>query len=353
MKEGRHNMKIKRIAQIMVAAMAFMVSGMVANAEGLNKDITKEELVKNTQETMSQVKVVQSKISVSVLMNVTASTDSNTGISYVDMGTEKMWLDQNAKIQYTYSSTTKKYEFEPISDSDEQTVNDMVNTTKVSEDYTYDGIKSFGGVECYKLTGAVSEKDAASPTKVELYVGEDYKVVGAITTYSSLPIICYFSYPESVTIPDEVKQKATLADGYTLEQGKVTYQVTYVKNKPVLYVVSALNVGKKATVADTIKICGKQYKVYGIRSGAFYNNKKLRSVTIGKNVVAIEKNAFYGCKKLNTVKIKSSKVTKIGSKAFYGTAKKLKVKVPKKKISKYKKLLKKSKVSAKLTVVKN
>jgi hypothetical protein len=46
-------------------------------------------------------------------------------------------------------------------------------------------------------------------------------------------------------------------------------------------------------------------------------------------------------------------VTKIGSKAFYGTAKKLKVKVPKKKISKYKKLLKKSKVSAKLTVVKN
>jgi hypothetical protein len=70
-------------------------------------------------------------------------------------------------------------------------------------------------------------------------------------------------------------------------------------------------------------------------------------------VVAIEKNAFYGCKKLNTVKIKSSKVTKIGSKAFYGTAKKLKVKVPKKKISKYKKLLKKSKVSAKLTVVKN
>jgi hypothetical protein len=346
-------MRLIKNARMIIAAIAVMMCGMVVNAEELNKNITKEELVQNTQQVMSQVKVVKTDINVSMLMNLTASTDANTGISYVDMGTEKMWIDQNAKIQYTYSSTTKKYEFEPVSDSDEQTVNELVSTTQVSQDYTYEGIKTFNGVQCYELKGNVSEKDATSPTTVELYIGADYKVIGAITNYENLPIVCSFSYPESVTIPDEVKQKATLADGYTLEQGKVNYQVTYVKNKPVLYVVSALNIGKKATVADTIKICGKQYKVYGIRSGAFYNNKKLRSVTIGKNVVAIEKNAFYGCKKLNTVKIKSSKVTKIGSKAFYGAAKNLTVKVPKKKISKYKKLIEKSKVSSTLKVSKN
>jgi hypothetical protein len=349
-------MRLIKNARMIIAAIAVMMCGMVVNAEELNQNITKEELVQNTQQVMSQVKVYQADIKMITLMStidMTASSDVNTGITYVDMGTEKMWIDQNAKIQYTYSSTTKRYEFEPVSDSDEQTVNEMVSSTQVSQDYTYEGIKTFNGVQCYELKGNVSEKDAVSSTEVELYIGADYKVIGAVTNYNGIKIICSFSYPESVTIPDEVKQKATIADMYQVTKGKVNYQVSYVKNKPVIYVVASPNVGKTVNIADTIKIYGKQYKVYGIRSTAFYGNTKLRSVTIGKNVTVIEKNAFRGCKKLSGVNIKSTKVTKIGSKAFYGAAKNLTVKVPKKKISKYKKLIEKSKVSSTLKVAKN
>ena len=37
-------------------------------------------------------------------------------------------------------------------------------------------------------------------------------------------------------------------------------------------------------------------------SSLFKNNKKLTSVTIGKNITKVGKNAFKGCKKLKTIK---------------------------------------------------
>jgi hypothetical protein len=98
---------------------------------------------------------------------------------------------------------------------------------------------------------------------------------------------------------------------------------------------------KSVVIPATVKLNGVSYKVTSVAAGAFKNNKKLISVTIGKNVTKIGQKAFYKCTKLKTVTIKSKKLKSIGSSAFKGIAKNSKIKIPKSKYSKYKKLLRK------------
>ncbi len=104
---------------------------------------------------------------------------------------------------------------------------------------------------------------------------------------------------------------------------------------------------KSVNVPDTVTVSGKKYKVTSIKANAFKNNKKLTSVTIGKNVKSIGKNAFNGCKKLKKVTVKSTVLKSIGAKAFAKGSKKITVTVPKKKAKAYKKMFKKSGISKK------
>ncbi len=154
------------------------------------------------------------------------------------------------------------------------------------------------------------------------------------------------------------------------------------------------------TVPNSVKINGVDCKVTSIAAGAFTNNKKLTSVTIGdqiekigenafsgcsnlktvtlgKNVTEIEKKAFYkntslkkitipasikkigasafqGAKKLKTITIKTKKLTKktVGKNAFKQIHAKAKIKVPASKVQAYKKLLKSKGLSSKVSVKK-
>ena len=94
------------------------------------------------------------------------------------------------------------------------------------------------------------------------------------------------------------------------------------------------------SIPETVKNTDGEYKIVGIKANAFKNSKKLKTVTIGKNVTSIEKNAFSGCKKLNKVTINSSK-TKFGKNVFKNIKKNAKFYVPKKKLNTYIKSLKK------------
>lgn len=67
--------------------------------------------------------------------------------------------------------------------------------------------------------------------------------------------------------------------------------------------------------------------------------KKLKKVTIGKNIAKIGANAFSGNKNLKTITVKSANIKSVGAKAFKGISKKAKIKVPKSKLKAYKKLL--------------
>ena len=111
---------------------------------------------------------------------------------------------------------------------------------------------------------------------------------------------------------------------------------------------------KKVSIPATITVKGVKYKVTAVSKNAFKNNKKVKQVTIDKNVKNIGKNAFYGCKNLKKVIIKTTKLTKktVGKNAFKGIHKKATIKVPKKKLNAYKKLLKNAGISKSVKVVK-
>ncbi len=105
----------------------------------------------------------------------------------------------------------------------------------------------------------------------------------------------------------------TLTDSVTNGEYTVTSDGT--ANGTVTYSAPAKKSVTSVTVPDTVKIKGKKYKVTAIKANAFKNNKKLKKITIGKNIKAIGKKAV--------------------------------VKVPKKKKKAYKKILKKRGINGK------
>lgn len=186
-------------------------------------------------------------------------------------------------------------------------------------------------------------------------------------------------------VQDPITQSpAVPAKGSILTSKTQTYKVT-AQGLEVAYV----STGSKAAavkIPAAVKINGYTYKVTSIEAGAFKNNKKMTSVTIGKNVSAIGKAAFSGCGKLKKVTlgnkvtsigasafagckalksaalgtgikkigkeafkgdsrltkitIKSARLSSVGKNAFKGINAKAKIKVPKKQLTKYRKLLK-------------
>ncbi len=106
------------------------------------------------------------------------------------------------------------------------------------------------------------------------------------------------------------------------------------------------------TVPDTITVDGVTYKVISISKDAFKGNKKLKKVTIGKNVTKINANAFNGCKNLKTVTVKSTQIKTVGRNAFKGINAKAKIKVPKSKLKYYKELFAKKGLKSTVKIVK-
>lgn len=124
--------------------------------------------------------------------------------------------------------------------------------------------------------------------------------------------------------------------------GNLQYKITKAHElKGTVMVVKAKNKKQKTiTVPNTVIINGYTFKVTTIGSKAFYNNKKLKKVTIGANITTIGKKAFQNCKKLKTITVKSKKVKSVKSSAFKNIHKNAKIKLPKmskKKFNKYKK----------------
>jgi uncharacterized repeat protein (TIGR02543 family) len=124
--------------------------------------------------------------------------------------------------------------------------------------------------------------------------------------------------------------------------GKFQYKVTKPDSKigEVTLIKPTSSKAAKAAVPQTVKINGRTFKVTAIGAKAFKNNKRLRSVTIGKNVKSIGAQAFSGCTKLKTVNIKGTNLKRIGANAFKNTSKSIVIKAPKSKLKTYKKLLK-------------
>ena len=146
----------------------------------------------------------------------------------------------------------------------------------------------------------------------------------------------------SVSVGTKITDKKT-GNIYKVTSSRSSSQtVAFIGNK----------VKTSVTIPTTIKIKGATYKVTEISTNAFKNNRKLKKVVIGQNIVRIGKNAFYGCKKLTAITIKSSRLTlkNIGKNAFKNTSPKATVKVPKKQKALYNQILKKRGLNKKAKV---
>lgn len=180
----------------------------------------------------------------------------------------------------------------------------------------------------YKLTKGESYRYTLIPQ----YGGHSYPAlektftVGENTSGSSDPVSPAADEPV-------VQYKASAVAGDLL------YQTVRTSRGNTAKVIEIDNTRKRSVVIPaTVKISGVTYKVTEIDARAFYRNKKLTSLTIGKNVKKIGKEAFYGCIKLKTIKVKSRGISSIGPRAFKNIYKKAKIYLPKKKKTPYKKM---------------
>ena len=103
---------------------------------------------------------------------------------------------------------------------------------------------------------------------------------------------------------------------------------------------------KTVTIPNTITVDGINYKVAEVGANAFKNNKKVKKVTIGANVVKVANKAFNKCPSLRNVIIKTTLLTKktASKKCFSKVHKKMVIKVPKKVKKSYVKIFKGFKV---------
>ncbi|MBO5485029.1 MAG: InlB B-repeat-containing protein [Lachnospiraceae bacterium] len=121
------------------------------------------------------------------------------------------------------------------------------------------------------------------------------------------------------------------------KQGKITYRLT--GNKTVEVVKAGKNITK--ITLNTATYNGKKYQVATVGKAAFKNCKKLKTVTLGKNVKKIKANAFYGCSKLTRFKISSEDI-KFGAHALKKVKPSCKYQVPSGKRKKLEKNIKKA-----------
>ena len=208
-------------------------------------------------------------------------------------------------------------------------------------------------------------------------------------TLAGLDSDVFFDCPNIVYIATKVDGDLVYVITNPATDGTGTVSLVSVKNKKT-----------SVSVPATTVIDGVTYKVNRIATTAFFNDKTIKSVSIGANVIIIDASAFYGCSnlakvyggvmlktignnafarcpKLSSFTITSKYLSKIGATAFYKDSKlktlKIKkttkltkkgvkyslkgssiktVKVKKSKVRKYKKIFKKSNSGRKVRVKK-
>lgn len=132
--------------------------------------------------------------------------------------------------------------------------------------------------------------------------------------------------PPKTEIPSTVKAGAV---EYAVNASAQTVKVSKTDKK-----------AKSVVIPATVDVAGKPYAVTEIAAKAFAGSKKLKSVTIGKNIKSIGAKAFYKCPALKKVTVKSTVLKKVGKASLKGINAKATIKVPKKKLKAYKKLFK-------------
>ena len=133
--------------------------------------------------------------------------------------------------------------------------------------------------------------------------------------------------------------------GNTYTVGNAIYKVTSVSAATVSYQKPKSKNVTSAEVPATVTITTgdkkQTFRVTKVSAKAFTGCRKLKKVTIGKNVMEIGEKAFFNDKMLSKITISSDKLKKVGKNAFKGIAAKAVFSCAKKNKKAYQKLLSK------------
>lgn len=196
------------------------------------------------------------------------------------------------------------------------------------------------------LKPSVTIKDGSKVLKQDV----DYSVFYKNNKYpgiAQLTITGRGSYKGSVTKSFVIVAKK----GRTYIVGNYKFKVlnASIRSGTVSLTKPVKNTLKTVKVLDTVKVGNYKYKVTEIGKYAFKGNKKLKTVTIGKNVKKIGTGAFYNDKELKKITIYSKVIKSVGKNALKGIYGKAVIMVPRSKLKSYKsKFMKKGQKSSTL-----
>lgn len=146
---------------------------------------------------------------------------------------------------------------------------------------------------------------------------------------------------EPLTPPEKTQPEKPSVDkpqkGDIIKTSGGRYQIISPEKKTAKLVSVTNRKAKKLSVPSTVKQKGITYKVTVVGERVMKGNKKLVTVTLGKNIALIEKQAFAGCKNLKSMQLKGKALKTIRSGAFQKTSSKMVVSA--KKMSRKQKLL--------------
>ena len=170
-----------------------------------------------------------------------------------------------------------------------------------------------------------TEQPAPAPTPTPNVTEQPAPTNSETPSVTNQPIVTPTKTPSKAV---KVKKGTVIKDKKT----KASYKVLSVKAgaMTVEYLKPASKKIKSVSIKTYITYKGKKYKIVKIADKAFMNCKKLKKVTVGKNVKTIGRKAFANCKALKTVQIpKGFKKSKIPKNVFAGCKKKPRIKVVK------------------------
>ena len=104
-------------------------------------------------------------------------------------------------------------------------------------------------------------------------------------------------------------------DSVTSDSTAVSNRYKVTSNKSVQCTEVVINKKGNVTIPDTVKVNGKLYNVTSISSDAIKSPKKIKSITLGKNIKKVNANVFNSCTNLKSVIFNASKIT-ISNNAF-------------------------------------
>lgn len=225
----------------------------------------------------------------------------------------------------------------------------LTGTNSKAADYTIPDTVTYKN-QTFKVTAIADNAFAEMADLKSVSIGKHVTSIGARAFYNCKNLAkVTFKGTAVQTIGKDafkgIKKNASFIMKKTFTLKNVKYKIT--KSTAAAMQAAVTGTSKKniaaLNVPATVKYNGMTFKVTSVGKNAFKNKKKLKSVTIGKNVKSIGAGAFSGDARLAKVKFSGTAIKSIGKNAFKGIKKNAVFSVKKSKKAYYKKLLKKAK----------